>query len=90
MNNEDVKKITQAVREVVKEEVSNALEVALKPVHQKLDSHSGALIEIEATLKGYADSYKTNKSNIERVDERVSKLEENSGVIVPQELTIQR
>ena len=31
-----------------------------------------------------------NKANIERLDERVTKLEDNTGVISPPELAIQR
>lgn len=59
-------------------------------MNDKLDTHTGALIEIEGTLKGYADSYKTNKSNIERLDVRVSELEDHAEIIPPPELTIQR
>lgn len=34
--------------------------------------------------------YKINKSNIERLDDRVAELEENAGVVHPPELAIQR
>lgn len=49
-----------------------------------------SVINTEAVLKGYADAYKINKGNIERLDERVAKLEENSDIIIPSELVIHR
>lgn len=94
MNDEDLKKITQAVREAVKEDVREVIkdevDTALEPVHQKLDALTGSVIQIETTLEGYADSYKINKSNIERLDNRVTEVEDKTGIIPPQEFTIQR
>lgn len=62
----------------------------LKEVKQTQQSHTGSLMSIEATLNGYADAYKVNKVNIERLDERVAKLEDNAGIIPPSDLVIQR
>lgn len=49
-----------------------------------------SVITTETTVKGYADAYKTNKANIERLDERVAKLEDNAGITVTSDLVIQR
>lgn len=49
-----------------------------------------SVITTETTIKGYADAYKTNKANIERLDDRVVKLEDKAGIIPPPEFTIQR
>ena len=49
-----------------------------------------SVIHSETVLVGYADAYKTNKSNIERLDERVSELEENAGVTIDPALAIHR
>lgn len=37
-------------------------------MNEKLDSHSASLVSIESKLDGYADAYKINKGNIERLD----------------------
>lgn len=55
-----------------------------------MDANTTAVVELESTIKGYADAYKTNKANIERLDNRVTKLEDNVGIIPPLEFTIQR
>ena len=49
-----------------------------------------SVIETEVTVKGYADAYKTNKANIERLDDRVAKLENRADIIPAPEFTIQR
>ncbi len=59
-------------------------------INSKLDSHSVSLINIETTLAGYADSYKINKGNIERLDDRVSKVEDHLDIQISPELAIQR
>lgn len=38
----------------------------------KLDGQSGALIEIESVLKGYADQYKINRDQINMIKEHLS------------------
>lgn len=62
----------------------------LASMEETLDSHTASLMNIEATLEGYADAYKVNKSNIERLDERLSKAEDQLDIPVPPELAIQR
>ncbi len=49
-----------------------------------------SVITTETTIKAYADAYKTNKANIERLDSRVTKLEDNAGIIPPSEFVIHR
>ncbi len=49
-----------------------------------------SVITTETTIKGYADAYKTNKANIERLEDRVIQLEDKAGVIPPPEFIIQR
>ena len=50
----------------------------------KLDNHTLALVNIEATLKGYADMYKVNKDDNERLKQRVTRVETHVG-ITPQD-----
>ncbi len=63
---------------------------ALGDVQKTQTSHTGSLIKIESTLEGYADAYKINKGNIERLDERVFKVEDQLDIRVSPEFTIQR
>lgn len=45
----------------------DAIRKDLDEVKETLESHTGSLMNIEATLEGYADAYKVNKGNIERL-----------------------
>jgi len=47
-------------------------------------------MNIEATLEGYADVYKVNKGNIERLDAGLVEVEDQLNIAVPSELVIQR
>ncbi len=49
-----------------------------------------SVTEIETKVDSYADAYKTNKANIERLDERVTRFEDQEGYLVPSNLVIQR
>lgn len=83
MNQDDFKKLLDDALEPIRkdlEEVKETQEQRVLP----------SVITTETTVKGYADAYKTNKANIERLDERVAKLEDNSGITVPSDLAIQR
>lgn len=60
----------------------------LSVINSKLDSHTGSLMKIEATLNGYADMYKINDSNVRKVEKRVETLEENAGIKSPQEFIL--
>lgn len=96
MNKNDFKKLLDESLKPLQEgleEVKQDLDTVkqdLKEVKQTQQSHTGSLMSIEATLNGYADAYKTNKANIERLDDRVAKLEDNTGITPPPELIIQR
>lgn len=60
----------------------------LSVINSKLDSHTGSLMQIEATLNGYADMYKINDFNVRKVEKRVETLEENAGIKSPQEYVL--
>ncbi len=96
MNQDDSKKILDKVLESINkrfdgiEEQLNDSDSGLPALNRRMDVNTEAIVELESTIKGYADAYKTNKVNIERLDDRVSKLEDNSGIIPPPEFAIQR
>jgi hypothetical protein len=54
-------------------------------MNEKLDSHSGSLVNIELKLDAYGDMYKINKHNIERLDTRTTKLEKHLNIEAPEE-----
>ncbi len=57
-------------------------------MNDKLDSHTATLLNIESTLESYADSYKVNQHNIERLDTRVSIIEDKHDIEPPEELKV--
>lgn len=63
-------------------------ETGLAAINSRLDANTGAIINLEKTVKGYADSYKVNDSNIRKVVKRVETLEDEAGVNVPEELQL--
>lgn len=46
------------------------------------------LIYIETTVKSYADRYVTNEDHIGRLDKRLNAVEENLGILPPEDLRI--
>ncbi|MCR4306274.1 MAG: hypothetical protein NUV73_04290 [Candidatus Daviesbacteria bacterium] len=61
-------------------------EMGLKRLNERLDSNTDAIVELESTIKGYADSYKANDTNIRKAEKRLEILEEDAGVNVSSEL----
>lgn len=47
------------------------------------------VIYIETTVKGYADMYKINDSNIRRMEKRLEPLEEEAGIDVAPEFKLE-
>ncbi|OGE18872.1 hypothetical protein A3J19_04950 [Candidatus Daviesbacteria bacterium RIFCSPLOWO2_02_FULL_41_8] len=60
MNQDDFKKLLDESLQPLKEDLAE--------VKETLQTHSSALVRIESVLEGYADAYKVNKGNIERLD----------------------
>lgn len=77
----------QQVRDI--KDQQSVINGKLDEMQETLDAHTGSLITIEKELKGYADMYKINDSNIRRVEKRLETLEEDTGVNVPSELILE-
>ena len=104
MNKDDIKEVLEETLEPIKkdlQEVKKDLQEVkyTQAEHTKILAEHKEILEervlpsvitTETTVTGYADAYKTNKANIERLDDRVTKLEDNAGIIPPPEFTIQR
>lgn len=82
----------QILKKVVKKVVDQALESVKKnlaEVKETLDNKVlPSIIETEMILKSYADSYKINQHNIERVDARLTTVEEKLEIEAPEDLKV--
>ncbi len=63
-------------------------DTGLAAINSRLDANTAAVVELESTIKGYADSYQANDTNIRKVEKRLETLEEDTGVDVPPELQL--
>ncbi|MBI4036278.1 hypothetical protein HY386_00165 [Candidatus Daviesbacteria bacterium] len=101
MNRDDFKKLLEEALEPIKQkqgshsailEKHSAILESHSAILEKhsaiLESHSAALMRIESILLGYADSYKVNQQNIERLDDRLSNVEEKMDIEVPEDLKV--
>lgn len=60
----------------------------LSVINSKIDTHSASLANIESSIEAYSDMYKINQVNIERVDTRVSTIENNLDITPPEDLKV--
>lgn len=67
----------------------NNPDTGLEAINRRLDANTGAVVELEKTVKGYADMYKINDSNIRRMEKRLEPLEKDAGRDVPPELHLE-
>lgn len=64
-------------------------DTGLEAINRRLDANTAAVVELESTVKGYADMYKINDSNIRRMEKRLEPLEEEAGINVAPELKLE-
>ena len=69
----------------IEEQLSDP-DTGLEAINRRLDANTGAVMELEKTVKGYADMYKVNDSNIRKMQKRLETVEENAGIEIPSEL----
>jgi hypothetical protein len=82
--------------QTLKRVLNEVLEPVLEPIRKDLAEVKDTLetrmlpsvTETENTLKSYADSYKINRDNIERLDTRVTTVEDNLNIDPPEELKV--
>jgi len=83
---EDVSELKEDVSEL-KEDVSE-LKEDVSELKEDVQTLKGSVLNIERTMTSYKDSYKINQHNIERLDTRVSAVEENLGIEPPDDLKV--
>lgn len=89
-------KLQGAVDEL--QQTVGSLRTNLSELHETVDEMKDTLdnrvlpsvIETEVTVKSYADSYKINKGNIKRLDERLATVEDQLEIQPSDQLAIQR
>lgn len=64
------------------------LDEALDPTKDDLSILKGSVLNIEQTMTSYADSYKINQHNAERVDTRLSTVEDKLGIEPSEDLKV--
>ena len=64
-------------------------DTGLAAINRRLDANTGAVVELEKTVNGYADMYKINDSNIRRMEKRLETVEIDAGVDVPLEFRLE-
>lgn len=57
MDEDKLKSIVEAAIKPVLDQLNDS-ETGLKRLNERLDSNTVAIVELESTIKGYADSYK--------------------------------
>ncbi len=69
----------------------NELQGTVNEMKNTLDNRVlPSVIETETTVKSYADSYKINKGNIEKLDDRLTAVEDQLEIQPSDQLAIQR
>lgn len=63
-------------------------DAGLAAINRRLDANTAAIVELESTVKGYADMYKINDSNVRKMEKRLEKVEEKSDIDVPPEFQL--
>lgn len=95
MDENKLKAIVEEVVKPIKDQLNGVTsrlddpDTGLVAINRGLDANTGAIVELEKTVKGYADMYKINDSNIRRIEKRVETLEEDAGVDTPPELQLE-
>lgn len=81
----------QTLKKIVREAVDEAIEpikVDVKELKGDMTTLKGSVLNIEQTMTSYADSYKLNKHNIERLDTRLSNVEGELNIEPEEELKV--
>lgn len=76
-----------ATLQLIKDQMS-VMNKKMDSMQETLDSNTTSVVEIEKTLKAYADSYQINQHNIERLDTRLNTVEEELSIEPPEDLKV--
>lgn len=82
MDEDKLKSIVEAAIKPVLDKLNDP-DTGLKRLNERVDSNTAAIVDLESTIKGYADSYKANDINIRKAEERLEILEEDASINVP-------
>lgn len=77
----------QMVRDI--KDQQSVINGKLGEIQETQDTHTGSLMTIEMELKGYADMYKMNDSNIRKIEKRLEPVEKAARIKVSSELHLE-
>lgn len=89
MDEQTLKKLLDEALYPIKKQLEDP-DSGLGAINRRLDANTAATVELESTIKGYADAYKVNKKNIERLDERLTTVEDQLDIQPSDQLVIHR
>lgn len=95
MDEDKLRTIVEDVVKPIKDQLNGVTsrlddpDTGLAAINKRLDANTAAVVELESTVKGYADMYKINDSNIRRMEKRLEPLEEDAGRNVPPEFKLE-
>ena len=94
MDENKLKSIVEEAVKPIQEQLNGVIsrlddpDTGLKRINERLDANTAAVVELESTIKGYADSYQANDANIRKVEKRLETVEEKEDIQVPPELQL--
>lgn len=82
----------QTLRKIVKEVVDGAIEPIKRDLAEVKDTLNNRVLpsvtQTEMTVKSYSDRYEINQHNIERLDTRLTTVEDNLSIDPPEDLKV--
>ncbi len=94
MNQNDFKKLLDEAITPLRGDIRDlkvdisVLKEDVETLKEDVTTLKGSVLSIEQTMNSYADSYKINQHNIERVDTRLSTVEDELNIEVPEDLKV--
>ncbi len=95
MDEDKLRTIVEEVVKPIKDQLNGITsklddpDTGLAAINRRLDSNTGAVVELEKTVKGYADMYQLNDRNIRKMEKRLETTEEDAGNDVPPEFLLE-
>ena len=87
MHEEDLKRVLNKQLEPIKKQLKGQGSVLVR-IGQKLKAQGESLVTIETKIDNFADAYKQNQRNIEKLDKRLDLVEDDLGIEPREDLKI--
>lgn len=87
MDEQGFKKVLDEALNPLREDIQ-CLKEDVSDLKEGIDSLKVSVVSLEQTVDSYADSYKENQRNIERLDTRLTSVEDKTDIIPPENLRV--